>query len=119
LFKPVTIDNNLYVDGGLLNNFPVEPLLKISDKIIGVSVNEHEYKTNIKGVMRITERCLQLAVWNTTQERIGKCDVSIVINKHYNYSMFSINKSAELFEIGYTTTINKMDEIIKAIQAKE
>lgn len=115
LLKSVKIDNILYVDGGLLNNLPIEPLLDISDKIIGVSVTEHEYKAEIKGVMQITERCLHLAVWNTIQERIKKCDVSILIDKHYKYSMFSINKSQELFEIGYKTTIEKRDEILKSI----
>lgn len=115
LFKPVKIDEYLYVDGGLLNNLPVEPLLETTDKTIGVSINEHEYKDAIKGRLKIIERCLQLAVWNTTQERIGKCDVSILIDKHSKYNMFSIYKSQELFDIGYETTIEKMDAILKGI----
>lgn len=116
LFKPVKIDEYLYVDGGLLNNLPVEPLLETTDKIIGVSINEHEYKDSIKGRLKVTERCLQLAIWNTTQERINKCDVSILIDKHFNLSLFSIHKSQELFDIGYKATMDKMDAILKAIQ---
>lgn len=116
LFKPIKIDNQLFVDGGLLNNFPIEPLLETSDKIIGVSVNEHEFKETIKGTLQITERCLQLAVWNTIQDRINKCDVSIVIDKHFKYSMFSIHKSQELFELGYKTTLEKMDSILEVLQ---
>ncbi|MCL5127727.1 patatin-like phospholipase family protein [Algibacter sp. L4_22] len=115
LFKPIKIKGHLYVDGGLLNNLPIEPLLETSNKIIGVSVNEHEFKDNIKGAMQLTQRCLQLAVWNTLQERIEKCDASILIDKHFNYGMFSISKSQELFDIGYKQTIDKMDSILKAI----
>lgn len=115
LFHPVKINETLYVDGGLLNNFPVEALLKISDKIIGISVNEHQFQENIKGVMQITERCLQLAVWNTVQERIKKCDAAIIIDQHYTYSMFSINKAEELFEIGYLAAMEEMEEILKII----
>lgn len=116
LFKPVRIDEYLYVDGGLLNNLPIEPLIGITDKIIGVSINEHEYKETIKGRLKTIERCLQLAVWNTTQERINKCDVSILIDKHVKYNMFSIHKSQELFDIGYNAAIKQMDTIFKAIE---
>ena len=113
LFRPVIIDGIQYVDGGLLNNLPVEPLINTCDKIIGVSVDAHKYKNKIKGVIQITERCLQLAIWNTIQERIKKCDVSIVIDKNLEYTMFTFNKSQDLFKIGYDSTIKKMDLILK------
>ena len=35
VFSPVTFNNKLYVDGGVMNNFPVEPLIDTSDYIIG------------------------------------------------------------------------------------
>lgn len=116
LFKPVKIDGNFYVDGGVLNNFPIEPLLETTDKIIGVSVNEHEQKDTFKGRLKVTERCLQLAVWNTVQDRIKKCDVAIEFDKHFKFSMFSIQKSQELFDLGYNTALEKMGEILKAIK---
>jgi NTE family protein len=115
LFKPIKINEHLYVDGGLLNNLPVEPLFETCDKIIGVSVNQHEFKDNIKGAVKITQRCLQLAVWNTVNKRIEQCDVSINIDKRLNYSMFSISKSQELFDIGYQKTMEKMDLILEVL----
>ena len=115
LFKPIKMDGNLYIDGGLLNNLPIEPLLNTCDEIIGVSVNIHQYESNIKGVMQITERCLHLAVWNTIQDRIKQCDVTIEIDKSYGYSMFSLKYSYELFKIGYDCTNDKMDLILKTM----
>lgn len=115
LFKPIKINNHLYVDGGLLNNLPVEPLLETSNKIIGVSVNQHEFKDRINGRLQITQRCLQLAVWSTVQERIKKCDVSINIDQHLNYSMFSISKSQELFDIGYQEAMKEMNQILEVL----
>lgn len=116
LFKPVKIKQYLYVDGGLLNNFPVEPLENVCDKIIGVNTNEHFIKENIKGFLEITERCLQLAIWNTTQERVKKCDFTIVIDNPFGYSMFSVKKSQELYQIGYNVTSKQMDALIKSIK---
>ena len=41
LFDPVKIDNTLYVDGGLLNNFPAEQCRAMgADYVIGVSMSE-------------------------------------------------------------------------------
>jgi len=41
-FSPVRIGNSLYCDGGLLNNFPIEPLKDQCDTIIGSFVNHLE-----------------------------------------------------------------------------
>jgi NTE family protein len=39
LFQPVQYKNTLFVDGGVLNNFPTEPLSGQCDIIIGSYVN--------------------------------------------------------------------------------
>ncbi|RDY57853.1 patatin-like phospholipase family protein [Flagellimonas nanhaiensis] len=111
LFKPITMNGHSYVDGGLLNNLPVEPLLDNCDVVIGVSINNHMEVKRIKGALSITERCLQLAVWNTIQERLAKCHIAIETPQAFKYSAFSFKKSEELFEIGYQATLERMDEI--------
>lgn len=111
LFKSVNIRGNTYVDGGLLNNLPVEPLLKHCKKVIGVSVCPHETKTEVKGIKNIAERCLQLAIWGTMQHRFNKCDIALEIEKSFRYGLFDVKKSQELFDIGYEATMNRMDEI--------
>jgi len=60
LFKPIKTNSSLYVDGGLTNNFPVEPLQICCSKIIGVNESSHNEKPIISGFIEITERCLQL-----------------------------------------------------------
>ncbi|MBE9491292.1 MAG: patatin-like phospholipase family protein, partial [Bacteroidetes bacterium] len=42
IFQPQKINDQLYVDGGMLNNFPVEPLKECCDKVIGVFVHNHD-----------------------------------------------------------------------------
>src|ERR1035438_9121204 len=39
IFNPVEMDDSLLVDGGLLNNLPVEPLISLCTTIIGSHVN--------------------------------------------------------------------------------
>ncbi|HCO82839.1 MAG TPA: Patatin [Arenibacter sp.] len=111
LFKPVIINGNIYVDGGLLNNLPVEPLLTLCEKIIGSSVSPHEERMELKGMRNIGSRCLQLAIWNTVRPRLKLCNVALEIEKSYPFSMFDLKKSDELFAIGYETTMDRMSEI--------
>tara|TARA_R100000406_G_scaffold95844_1_gene91381 strand:- start:1445 stop:2209 length:765 start_codon:yes stop_codon:yes gene_type:complete len=111
LFKSVKINGNLYVDGGLLNNLPVEPLLLNCDKVIGVSVCPHETRDDIRGIRNVAERCMQLAIWGTMQHRFNQCNVAIEIEKSFKFGMFDVKKSEELFEIGYEVTIQQINEI--------
>jgi NTE family protein len=39
VYEPVRIGDSEYVDGGVLDNFPIEPLLPLCDVIIGSHVN--------------------------------------------------------------------------------
>lgn len=111
LFKSVKIKGNTYVDGGLLNNLPVEPLVEHCDKIIGISLCPHEDKEEVRGVGGIVERCLQLAIWGTMKDRFNACDVGIEIKKSFKYGLFDVKKSDELFDIGYEATMHHMPEI--------
>ena len=111
LFKSVKINGYTYVDGGLLNNLPVEPLLKLCEKVIGISVCPHETRNDIIGIRNIAERCLQLAIWGTMQHRFNQCNVAIEIEKSFKYGMFDVKKSQELFDIGYEEAQARMDDI--------
>ncbi|WP_179022184.1 patatin-like phospholipase family protein [Winogradskyella forsetii] len=111
LFKSVKINGYTYVDGGLLNNLPVEPLLLNCEKIIGISVCPHETRNDIRGIKNLAERCLQLAIWGTMQHRFNQCNIALEIEKSFQYGMFDAKKSEELFKIGYEATMQQMDEI--------
>lgn len=115
LFKPISINGNLYVDGGVLNNLSIEPLLENCNKTIGISVCTHLFKQEIKGLKQISERCIQLAIWNTMQERFKSCDIAIEIDKSFEYSMFSLKNTDKLFKIGYETTLERIPEILNKL----
>ena len=50
VFSPVEIDGTLYVDGGLLNNLPAEPIREQVTRLIGISCNPYTYKADLKNV---------------------------------------------------------------------
>ncbi len=115
IFKAIKMNGSLYVDGGLLNNLPVEILMTYCDKIIGSSVCPHEERSDIKGFRHIGERCLQLAIYNTVKPRLPFCDIALEITDAYGYSMFDFKKSDALFEIGYDAAMDQMENIKKKL----
>jgi len=70
LFPPIVINGKTYVDGGVLNNFPVEPLIKKCELIIGVNVNPVGYQAEFKTLMSIAERSFQLCFAATLPRKI-------------------------------------------------
>lgn len=118
VFKPVEINGNLYVDGGLLNNLPVEPLVGKADFIIGVNVMPHitvegKYVQNLIG---IATRCFELSIHANTKPSTTYCDVLIAPNAIHSYSIFNFNKHQELFEAGYQEGLRKVLTIKKMIR---
>lgn len=62
VFTPTEINGSYYIDGGILNNFPVEPLKKPFDKIIGVFINSLK-KLSIKDLKHsytVADRALKI-----------------------------------------------------------
>jgi len=113
IFKPVIIDNNTYVDGGLLNNLPIEPLQQEGMKIIGVSICPHQPLEHLEGYRHISERIFHLNVWNNVAHRLDKCDIALELEGAFNYGMFDVKQSEELYQIGYEATMAKMTDIEK------
>lgn len=111
IFKSVIIGNETFVDGGLLNNLPIEPLQDIAMKIIGISICPHMEMDKVEGIKAICECIFRLNVWNNVGPRLGKCDVGIEIEESFTYGMFNVHKSDELFQVGYDTVTKQIDDI--------
>ncbi|MES1218459.1 MAG: patatin-like phospholipase family protein, partial [Bacteroidota bacterium] len=80
VFEPVIMNDKILVDGGILNNFPVEPLVKICDKIIGCNVNKlPDELSDSTGYRKknVIDRCFHLAISGAVYSKSNLCDVFI------------------------------------------
>lgn len=116
VFEPVKIRGEFYVDGGLLNNFPIEPLLVECDMIIGVNVMPNAVKRDISGLRSIAERCVDLVVWNNTETRASQCDVLIDVDGVEEFGFFDFQKAEQIIELGYQETLKLIPEIKERIE---
>jgi NTE family protein len=101
LFTPIEMEGKLMVDGGIINNLPVEPLIARCDLIIGVHCNPTHRKYKVGGIKSIIERTFHLSINNNVKERIKYCDIFIEPPQLINYGLFEISKAKEIYNQGY------------------
>ncbi len=74
LFSPVEIDGKQYVDGGVFDNLPVEPLQKLCRKTIAVNIMPIPEKDNVHNLIQMARRVFNLSVHGASiiRARTGK-----------------------------------------------
>ncbi len=104
LFEPVSYQGKEWVDGGILNNFPVEPLEDCCGSIIGSHVNRLADslpgKTDLRK-MHILERCFHMTIAGAVYEKTPKCHLFLDPPELARYGLFDIRQADEIYEIGY------------------
>jgi NTE family protein len=117
VFSPVEIDGQLYVDGGMLSNFPVQPLIGKSDVIIGVNLMPQEpiSEKSIQNIIGIATRCFSLSVWSNTQPQLKYCDMVIAPPNIEQYNIFQFSRYKELVEVGYEAALDRIPELLEII----
>lgn len=114
VFEPVVMGKKMLVDGGVLNNFPVEPLEKTCAIIIGSYVNKMADGINtqsLSGAKNIIDRCFHLAISNSVYTKVNKCAVFIESPLHM-FDMYDVKQADKIFEIGYTTALQHKEKLI-------
>ncbi|MFW6351260.1 MAG: patatin-like phospholipase family protein [Bacteroidota bacterium] len=105
VFPPIEVNGDLYCDGGVINNFPVEPLRKVCDKVIGVNVNPLvRRKTGFHNLKQIAERTFQLSVRSHVLNRKELCDLFIEPVEADNFGLLDLSSGKAIFKVGYEYT---------------
>ncbi len=114
LFAPVEIENGYYIDGGILNNFPVDLIKLYCDRIIGVYVNPFEKvrKIDLKHVHNVMERAYHIMVANETVSKFADCDVLIRPRNMGDFNLFSLKNMDAIFDLGYTAAKETLSQSI-------
>lgn len=118
VFTPVTIKDGVYVDGGILNNFPIEPLVTSCKRIVGVYVNPMDDLRGKKLIYsyQVMLRAYQIAIGHQSKLKFRFCDILILPNRLVKYGMFSLKNLDTIFEMGYQVAkkeIHKREHLFK------
>lgn len=112
IFEPILHQKRLYVDGGVLNNMPLDPLEDCCDLFVGSHVNPFGITerpiTSIKAVM---ERSMYLAINKSSQQQFAKFHLLIEPPELKNYTVLDVRKAREIFRIGYLHTLKLAPQV--------
>ena len=112
LFEPVILDGKVLIDGGVVNNYPVEKVRAMgADIIIGVDV-QHGL-SNRESLRSATEILLQINNYQTVADMAEKsADTDIYIKpKIEEYSVIDFNKADEIIKAGELAAIARYNEL--------
>ena len=112
MFQPLYLNGSYFVDGGVLNNFPVEPLVGKCDVIIGSHVNSIKPEVGEINMKDIIDRSFHLAMNTTVKSKINTCDVFIEPPNMSQFGLFDVKRSNEIFEYGYAYAQSLKEKIL-------
>lgn len=114
LYSPVRVEGELLFDGGVYNNFPVEPARNTFDPevIIGVNVGSKvldEYPKEDDEKL-LAESLLFFMLNKGDPALLDSTDIFIDVPVS-DFSTLDFDKAKEIYDIGYNTTMAQIDEI--------
>lgn len=109
LFEPISYEGYQLVDGGVMDNLPVSPLLEYGHPIIGVDLHPlHQEK--ISGMARLLRRTLFLTWRASLQAHLQACDLRISHPAISSYNLLSFKHFDSLFELGYEAALQRLSK---------
>jgi len=110
-FEPIIINHRQLLDGGVLNNLPVEPFIDKGLKILASHANPLTFIENIDSVFMIFERSVQLSLRDNTTKRKKLAHIVLEPDGLTNFHLFDLDKAAEIFDVGYKYAIARRAEL--------
>ncbi len=120
IFDPVKINNNVYVDGGLVNNLPVEAIRDQCDIVIGVNVSPVLKEDALEGTKKMIERISMVSINANVDKSKTLCDILIEPKSLREFGTFDLKKADKIFQIGYEAAhyafeVDKKSETIQKL----
>ena len=106
LFSPVKLGDDLYVDGGVLDNLPIRPVRKICDKVIAVNISPIHDTDQLENMLQIATRVFHVSVDKSTIKSGKLADLYIEPPGVDHYDILRSKYADELFHIAYEYTKN-------------
>ncbi len=119
LFEPSEIDGDILVDGGVVNNYPIDKIKDLgADIIIGVDV-QHDLSTR-ESLLSATEILLQINNYRTVNDMKKKSEATDIYIRPdiEEFSVIDFGKSAAIVKSGEEAAKEMMQELETLAQSQ-
>jgi len=113
VFTPTEIDGRWYLDGGIVNNFPVEPIKKLCEILIGVYTSplRQVEQSTLKTSLAISQRAIEVGMFFSSKRKFRQCDLVICPEELSRFGIFDGKNQRSILEIGYAAALEKIEAI--------
>jgi NTE family protein len=118
IFSPVEINGMHYIDGGITNNLPIEPLVGNCNKIVGLHCNPVDKDYDTGNMKELLERTFIIAINGNIENRKKKCDLFLEPDELKSFGAFDFAKANEIFNVGYTFALQNEELIRSSLENK-
>lgn len=112
---PYIVGNEMFSDGGVLNNFPADIIQNDCKKLIGVYVSlpQDVEVANLNSIKAVTTRAYELLSHRTEIYKFSYCDWIISSKKLSQYGTFEkkTHRLEEIFQIGYDAAKDSFENV--------
>ena len=115
VFTPTEIDGHWYSDGGIINNFPVEPLVGHCDLILGVYATplRRIHERDLRNSLSVSHRSFEIGMYYSSRRKFHQCDLVLCPTDLSRFGTFDTKFFAEIKEVGYRAASDQMDDILR------
>ena len=116
VFSPVEMNGYLYADGGIMNNFPIEPVKQNSNFIIGsnASVVSPLEKKDLTNAVKLAGRVTGLMIYASSKEKLKSCNVVIEPLELEEIGLLDKKGMDKAFHIGYKHAVKKIEAYLES-----
>jgi len=118
VFAPTEIDGHWYSDGGIINNFPVEPLLGHCQTILGVYVSPLRpvSQSDLSSSLAVSQRAFEIGMYHASKRKFHYCDLLLCPAELSRYGTFDTKHFAAIQKVGYDAARERMDDIRQVVR---
>jgi NTE family protein len=120
VFTPMEMDDRWLSDGGIVNNFPVEPLKVRCEAVIGVYASPLRTvrRADLKTSLAVSQRAFDVGMYFQSRAKFHECDVLLYPDGLSRYGTFDTKHLREIHDIGYASTLERIDSIRETLAAR-
>ncbi|MEM9143957.1 MAG: patatin-like phospholipase family protein [Bacteroidota bacterium] len=115
VFSPVELKGELYADGGIMNNFPTEPVHTKVDYVLGsnVSVVSPLQKRNLRNSLQLTGRVTGLMIYAINRQKLETCNLLLEYRALEKIGVLDRAGIEKAYTIGYEGAIRALEQALE------
>jgi len=119
MYKQQIINGIAYIDGGVVNNLPVEPLRDNCQTVVGISVNPIEYKGEKLKLRKQIKRVAELMINENEARRIEMCDYHLEVSDLGGVDFEEYDQPQKIHDMGYRAAKEFLEKNLELFEYKK